>query len=156
MPRPLVRIATRFAEVVCPPDVRTQHLAPSLVEELESYLGALPKHLRTIMLALFVFFDQSARFSSPKRLRRFADLDTHDAETYIRACITGSPGLRRTITAMLKGIVTFNYYELPQVKAQLGYRPESYIEQVSERRMRLHGDDVRRREAAVLMDGDGA
>ena len=46
------------------------------------------------------------------------------------------------------------YYELPEVKEQLGYRPDAYIAAVSQRRLRSYGAQIRAGEAAVLAPGD--
>lgn len=42
------------------------------------------------------------------------------------------------------------YYELPEVKEQLGYRPDPYIAKVSKRRLASYGAQIRAGEAAAL------
>jgi hypothetical protein len=39
------------------------------------------------------------------------------------------------------------YYELPEVKAQLGYDPASYVKEVTARRLARHGAEIRAAEA---------
>jgi hypothetical protein len=46
--------------------------------------------------------------------------------------------------------VVMCYYELPEVKEQLGYRPDAYIAAVSRRRLDRYGPEIRAGEAAVL------
>jgi len=152
--RPLARIVTRFAEVVCPPENASEQLVVATVKGLESYLSGLPRSMRVMLIVLFVLFDQQARFARRTRFRRFVNLGQAASDEYVHECLARSPGMRRTIATTLKGIVTFNYYELPEVKARLGYVPDAYIASVSERRLRLHGEDVRRGEAALLANGD--
>ena len=54
------------------------------------------------------------------------------------------------VVQRLKGLVVMCYYELPEVKEQLGYRPGPYIAAVSRRRLASYGAEIRAGEAAVL------
>ena len=54
------------------------------------------------------------------------------------------------VVLRLKGLVVLCYYELPEVKEQLGYRPGPYIAAVSRRRLESYGAQIRAGEAAVL------
>ena len=67
IPRFARRIITRFAGVVCPPELRASRRARPLLAEFSLYLAALPPHLRLGILAAFVLFDQRARFY-PRRV----------------------------------------------------------------------------------------
>ncbi len=155
MPAQVRRIVMQCAVVVCPTEIADDGLLAALVDEMEEYFAELPRRLRLALFALFISFDQSTRFVPGSRPRRFADLNRDQAMVYVERCLTGRLGPRRTVITLLKGIITFNYYELPQVKERLGYTPARYIAEVSERRLRMHGEDVRRGEAALLTDGEG-
>jgi hypothetical protein len=49
----------------------------------------------------------------------------------------------------------FCYYELPEVKDQLGYRPDAYITAGSQRRLAAYGPQIRAGEAALLAPDAG-
>jgi hypothetical protein len=48
----------------------------------------------------------------------------------------------------LKGLVVMCYYELPEVKAEIGYEPDPYIAAVTRRRLESYGAEIRAAEAA--------
>ena len=56
----------------------------------------------------------------------------------------------------LKGLVVMCYYELPDVKEQLGYRPGPYIAAVSRRRLVAYGAEIRAVEASLLTPEPGS
>ena len=117
------RIITRFAGVVCPPELRATRRVRPLLAEFSLYLAALPPHLRLGILAAFVLFDQGARFYPQASGRRFVDLDTARADAYFRYMAHSSGARNRTLAQLLKGLVTLCYYELPQAQAEIGYDP---------------------------------
>jgi hypothetical protein len=43
---------------------------------------------------------------------------------------------------LVKSLVVMCFYELPGVRAQLGYRPHEYIAQVAARRLARYGPDI--------------
>jgi hypothetical protein len=99
-----------------------------------------------------VAFDQGARLYPPARGRRFVHLADDVADAYYRSVLArrgAGLALQR-----VKGLVVMCYYELPEVKEQLGYRPDAYIAAVSQRRLRSYGAQIRAGEAAVLAPGD--
>lgn len=155
IPRFARRIITRFAGVVCPPELRTTRRVRSLLAEFSLYLAALPPHLRLGILAAFVLFDQRARFYPQARGRRFVDLDAALADAYFRYMAHDSGARNRTLAQLLKGLITLCYYELPQAQAEIGYNPVRYIAAIAQRRLATYGKDIRRSEAAVFAnDGD--
>ena len=155
IPRPARRAIARLAQVVCPPELRSHQLVPRLLDELGRYLAALPRRLRLGLLIGFVLFDQGARLHRPARGRRFADLDDARAEYYYRAVASGRSPAERGGARLLKGILVMSYYELPEVKAALGYQPEPYIATVARRRLASYADEIRRGEEAVFADEPG-
>ena len=150
------RIVARFAEIACPPGVRAQHLLPGLLGEFESLLAALPAWMRRSVLAGLMAFDQGARLYPRARGRRFTRLADADAEAYLRAVLASRRDGLATAAQRIKGLVVLCYYELPEVKEQLGYRPDAYIAAVSRRRLASYGAQIAAGEAAVLAPGPGA
>src|SRR5215467_8020756 len=151
----LRRIVVRLAEVVCPPQVRAGDVMGGLLTEFESLLGSLPAGLRWLIPSGLVAFDQGARLYPRARGRRFVHLADADAEAYFRAVLARRGGGLGAALQRIKGLVVFCYYELPEVKDQLGYRPDAYIAAVSQRRLASYGPQIRAGEAAVLAPDPG-
>lgn len=150
------RIVTRFAAVVCPPGVCSGQLMDGLIDEFELLLGAVPAGVRRSIPVVFVVFDQAARLYPRARGQRFARLGDQIADAYLRAVLAGRASGLATVVQRLKGLVVMCYYELPEVKEQLGYRPGPYIATVSRRRLASYGAEIRAGETAVLApDGPG-
>ena len=150
------RIAARFAEVACPPEVRTGNLTDGLVAEFEALLAVLPAALRWSVRGGLVAFDQGARLYPRARGRRFVQLAAGDADAYFRAVLARRAGGMGPALARIKGLVVMCYYELPEVKDQLGYRPDAYIAAVSRRRLVSYGPQIRAGEAALLAPEPGS
>jgi len=147
------RIAARFAEVVCPPEVRAGNLKDGLLEEFASTLPVLPAGVRWSVRSGLVAFDQGARLYPRARGRRFVHLADDAAQAYLRAVLTCKRGGLGAALQRIKGLVVFCYYELPQVKEQIGYRPDAYIAAVSRRRLASYGPQILAGEAALLAPG---
>jgi hypothetical protein len=139
---PLRRIVVRLAQVVCPPHVPATNVANELLDEFESLLGALPAGLRWLIPGWLVAFDQAARLYPRARGRRFVSLTDTDAEAYFRAVQARRRGGLATSLQRIKGLIIMCYYELPEVKEQLGYLPDAYIAEVSHRRLASYGAQI--------------
>ena len=142
------RIVARLAAVACPPELLAADLTSDLIAEFEAVLSVLPAGVRKPIRVGLVAFDRGARLYPKSRGRRFARLDDATAEAYFRA-VLGRAGLG-TALARIKGLVVMCYYELPEVKEQIGYRPDAYIASVTRRRLATYGPQIRAGEAAVL------
>ena len=142
----------RFAEIVCPPEFLALGLADRLAAEFEAALGALSPALRRSVPAGLIAFDQGARLYPTARGRRFTRLDDQLADRYFRAVLARRGGLAVALQR-LKGLVVMCYYELPEVKDQLGYQPDAYIAAVSKRRLASYGAEIRAAEAAMFDRG---
>jgi hypothetical protein len=146
----------RLAEVACPPEVRAGDVMDGLLAEFESLLGALPTGARRLVQGGLVALDQGARLYPRAHGRRFAGLGDDDADAYFRAIVARPRGGLAASVQRIKGLVIFCYYEQPEVKEQLGYRPDGYIAEVSRRRLSRYGAQIRAGEAASLgPDPDG-
>jgi hypothetical protein len=144
----LRRAARRFAEIVCPPEVRTGQRTDRVLGELSLMLGALPPAARKGLAAALIGLDQGARLYPPSRGRRLARLDDRVAAAYIRAVLT-RPGVTGELARRLKGVVTMCYYDLAEVQREIGYDPAPYIAAVSRRRLESYGADIRAHEEAA-------
>jgi hypothetical protein len=140
--------ARRFAEVVCPPEVRVDQRTERVLREFGLMLGALPSAARKALATALILVDQGARVYPPARGRRFARLDDRTAEAYIRALLARRNAAAEMVQR-LKGVVTMCYYDLPEVQREIGYDPAPYIAAVSRRRLETYGPQIRAGEAAV-------
>jgi hypothetical protein len=148
------RVAARFAEVVCPPEVRTGNLTDKLLAEFEAMLQVLPSAVRWSVRGGLLAFDQGARAYPRARGRRFVQLADGDADVYFRAVLARKSGGLGAALQRIKGLVVCCYYELPEVKEQIGYRPDAHIAAVSRRRMASYGPQIRAAEEALLAPAD--
>jgi hypothetical protein len=152
---PVRRAARRFAEVVCPPEVRAGQRIDRVLGELGLMLGALPPAARKGLAAVLLGLDQAARLYPPSKGRRLAHLDDRVAEAYIRALLA-RPGVAGELARRLKGVVTMCYYDLAEVQREIGYDPAPYIAAVSRRRLESYGAEIHVGEMAVTRTSDGA
>lgn len=81
------QIAARFAEVVCPPEVRTADLTGRVVGEFELLLGVLPRGVRRSIQSALIVFDRGAWLYPRARGRRFARLRDQEADAYFRVVL---------------------------------------------------------------------
>jgi hypothetical protein len=150
--RAVGEITVRFAEMVCPPEVRAEERANRVVGEFELLLGSVQPAARHALSAAFLIFDRAARLYPRAHGRRFVRLGDQAAGQYVRAVMTRS-GWLGGMVRRLKGLIVMCYYELPEVKSEIGYRPDPYIAAVSQRRLARYGAQIRAGEAAVLAGG---
>jgi len=129
--------------------VRTERRTDLVLAEFERLCCVVPPAARCALSAAFVVLDQGARLYPRSGGRRFARLEDQAAEAYLRALLAGRGSLAVT-ARWLKGLVVMCYYELPEVKEEIGYRPDPYIALVSRRRLASYGAQIRAGEAAVL------
>src|ERR1700739_1312144 len=87
---PVGRIAARFAEVVCPPEVRTQGRAARGGGGFEVMLGSRAAAARHGLSATLIVFDRAAWVSPRARGRRFVRLGDQAADRYVRTLLARS------------------------------------------------------------------
>jgi hypothetical protein len=150
---PVQRIVVRLAEIACPPEVRAERRAERVLGEFELMMGALRPAARRALTAAVLALDQGARLHRRSRGRRFVRLEDQAAGAYLRAVLTRGDGLA-DVARRLKGLIVLCYYELPEVREEVGYRPDPYVAAVSRRRLRSYGAEIRAGEAAVLATGE--
>jgi hypothetical protein len=148
---PFRRAARRFAEIVCPPEVRAGQRADLVLREFGLMLGSLPPVARKALATALAVLDQGARLYPPSRGKRFARLDDRVADAYVAALLARRDPAGEVVRR-LKSVVTMCYYELPEVHREIGYDPAPYIAAVSRRRLESYGPQIRAAEAAAAAD----
>jgi hypothetical protein len=136
------RIVERFALAVCPPGVRDGKRLDGVLREFGEMTDVLQPAARRALAAAFVAIDQGARLAPRSRGRRLVRLGDAAASAYLGALLARSGMAER-----LKSLVVMCYYELPEVKAEIGYDPDPYIAFVSERRLERYGDEIKAAES---------
>lgn len=125
-----------------------------VVGEFELMLGSVQPTARHVLSAALIAFDRAAWLYPHTRGRRFVRLGDRAADRYVRALLARSGGLGGVVRR-LKGLFVMCYYELPEVKEEIGYRPDPYIAAVSRRRLARYGAQIQVGEEAVLAGGPG-
>ncbi len=134
-------VVVRFAEVVCPPGVRVGRRADRVLAEFMLMLGVLRPAARRSLLGAFLMIDQGARLYPAARGQRFVRLDDRIADAYLRALLGREDGIA-ALVQRLKGLLVMCYYELPEVKEEIGYDPDPYIASVTRRRRERYGKEI--------------
>lgn len=134
-------VVVRFAEVVCPPGVRAGRRTDRVLAEFVLMLGVLRPAVRRALLGAFLAIDQGARLYPAARGKRFTRLDDQTADAYLRALLGRGDGIA-ALAQRLKGLLVMCYYELPEVKAEIGYDPDPYIAFVARRRLDRYGSEI--------------
>ena len=137
-----VPVLERIAVLVCPPELSELGLADALLHEVGLQLGALPLSARRLTGPALWLFDQTARLRPASRGRRFTRLDDARADAYLRGVLYGRWGPVAGLVRLVKSVVVMCYYDLPEVRAALGYDPDGYVAEVSARRIALYGKEV--------------
>lgn len=149
LPRRLRRTVAALARAICDPPADA---APATFERLadgvERFLGSLPSGARLGLVAALWTFEAAAAVVPSSRLRTFSRL-TPGRAAALYGRWWSSPALH-PLARVLKMVVAFSWYELPEVKAAMGYHPERWIADASRRRLEAWRDDVTRGERAVL------
>jgi hypothetical protein len=136
------RIAARLVRVACPPDPGGPELIDRVVEDFARQVAYLPTLTRRAIGPALWLFDELARLRPGSRGRRFVGLDEACADAYLAWMLNQRTGTLSTMLRLAKGLVTFCWYEQPEVRAALGYDPDPYIYMVSARRLERYGDQV--------------
>lgn len=131
------RILERFALTVCPPGVRDGQRLDGALREFRLMVDALPPATRRGVLVAFMAIDQGARLYRRSHGRRLVRLGDAAAGAYLGALLA-----RSGLADRLKSLVVMCYYELPEVKAEIGYNPDPYIAFVSQRRLERYGPEI--------------
>jgi hypothetical protein len=136
-------VLDRIAVLVCPPELAELGLAAALRRDLEAHLRCLPPVTRRAAGPALRLFDQGARLRPAARGRRFLRLDDGRADAHLRYVLYERGGPIAAVVQLLRGLVVLCYYELPQVKAALGYDPDPYVAEVAARRQARYGPAIR-------------
>jgi hypothetical protein len=131
--------------VICPAEAVP--LADDILDHLALTLDASPALLQKGFAAGLVTYDVSAL---PRYRRRAQKLVGADAERYYESWEHGVTPLHVQFARALNQLMSLSCYEMPAMMERVGYRPGPWIEEVTQRRLTVYRDDVRKQEAQVL------
>jgi hypothetical protein len=133
----VVPVVERIADLTCTP---APEVRPALLRDVGLHLACLPVPARRAIPPALWVFDRAARL---RHGRRFTRLDDARADAYLRRVLYARGGPVATLVRLVKSVVVLCYYELPEVRESLGYRPDAYVAQVAARRIALYGNEIR-------------
>jgi hypothetical protein len=138
-----------MSHVACPADLATLGLEGHVIDEVELTLASFPAPVRLALGTTLFVFEWLAILRPRSFLRPFSRLPLVERERWFAAWWHSPLFLARQAIKALKGLLGMAYYDLPPVKARLGYLPEQWIAGVKEARLANYGDEIRLADAAV-------
>ncbi|MDQ3339306.1 MAG: hypothetical protein M4D80_29430 [Myxococcota bacterium] len=133
--------------VICPPEAAP--IADDIVDHLALTLDASPVLLQKGFAAGLITYDLGAL---PCYARRAHKLEGAKAERYFQSWDHGPTPLHVQFARALNQLMSLSCYEMPAMMERVGYRPGPWMEEVTQRRLTVYRDDVRKQEAQVLAD----
>ena len=131
--------------VICPPEA--VELGDAIVDHMALTLGASPQVLqRGFALGLYAY-DLGAL---PGYRRRARALRGDAAERYYASWEHGPIQLQISLARGINQLMSLSCYEQPAMMERVGYRPGPWIAEVTQRRLTVYRDDVRKQEAQIL------
>lgn len=131
--------------VICPPEAI--ELGDAIVEHMALTLSASPQVLRRGFAIGLVAYDLGAL---PRHRMRARSLRGEQAERYYASWERGPTPVHVQLARGINQLMSLSCYEQPQMMERLGYRPGPWIAEVTQRRLTVYRDDVRRQEAQIL------
>jgi hypothetical protein len=131
--------------VICPPEAVP--LADAIVDHLELTLAASPAMLQRGFAVGLVAYDLGA---VPRYGQRARSLRGDAAERYYVSWKRGLTPFHVQLARGVNQLMSLSCYEQPEMMARVGYRPGPWIAEVTQRRLTVYRDDVRRQQAQIL------
>jgi hypothetical protein len=131
--------------VICPPEAVV--LGDAIVEHMALTLAAGPTALHRGFAVGLVAYDLGAL---PRHARRARSLVGERAERYYAWWTHGPTPVHRQLARGINQLMSLSCYEQPEMMERVGYRPAPWIAEVTQRRLTVFRDDVRRQDAQIL------
>jgi hypothetical protein len=110
-------------------------------------LDASPVMLQKGFMAGLVTYDLQALPFYRKRARALVG---DAAERYYASWEHGVTPLHVQFARAINQLMSLSCYEMPEMMERVGYRPGPWIEEVTQRRLTVYRDDIRKQEAQIL------
>ena len=131
--------------VICPPEA--QAIADAIVDHMALTIDASPALLQKGLAAGFVTYDLGALLRYGRRAHR---LEGAKAERYYASWEHGPTPIHVQFARGINQLMSLSCYEMPEMMERVGYRPAPFIAEVTQRRLTVYRDDVRKQEAQIL------
>jgi hypothetical protein len=146
----LRRLLRSLVPVVCPPDVERLGLVDEVVDHCELTMRAFPAPVRSAFLLGLATYNVAALGWLPGRGRPASRLTGQSARAYFATWWESPIPLNRELAVVVKAIMALAYYEMPAVKAELGYQPDAWIEKVKTRRLAVYRGEITRHQQSLI------
>lgn len=131
--------------VICPPEAVA--LGDAIVEHMALTLDASPALLQKGFGAGLLAYDLQALARYGKRAHKLVG---DKAERYFESWVHGATPVHVQFARALNQLMSLSCYEMPEMMERIGYRPAPFIEEVTQRRLTVYRDDIRKQEAQIL------
>lgn len=131
--------------VLCPPQAGP--LADAIVDHMAASIAAGPRALGHGLGLGLAAYDLGAVLRYARRARA---LTGARAERYFASWLDGPTPLHRQLARGVRQLMNLACYEQPEMMAGVGYLPEPWIAEVTQRRLAVYRDDIRRQDAQIL------
>lgn len=131
--------------VICPPEAI--EIADDIVDHMALSLGASPDMLQRGFAAGLIAYDLGAL---PWHGARAHTLLGEPAERYYHRWERGLTPVQVQLARGIKQLMCLACYEQPAMMERVGYRPGPWMAEVTQRRLTVYRDDVRRQQAQIL------
>lgn len=131
--------------VICPPEAHV--IGDAIIDHLALTLDASPVMLQKGFAAGLVTYDLGAL---PFYRRRARSLTGDAAERYYASWEHGPTPLHVQFARAINQLMSLSCYEMPAMMERVGYRPGPWIEEVTQRRLTVYRDDIRKQDAQII------
>lgn len=138
-------VLASLVPVICPPEAHA--LGGGIVDHMALTLGSLPTLMMRGLIAGFATYDLAAL---PRFRCRARSLTGARAEAYFASWEAGPTPVHVQLARAVNQLMSLACYEQPAMMERLGYRPAPWIAEVTERRLTVYREDVRRQAAQIL------
>lgn len=139
------KVLRSLVPVICPEEAVPY--ADDIVEHMALTIGASPRMLQKMIGTGMLAYDLGA---VPFHGRRAHQLDAARAEKYYVSWEHGLTPLHVQFARALNQLMSLSCYEQPAMAERVGYRVAPWIEKVTQKRLTVFSDDVRKQEAQIL------
>jgi hypothetical protein len=131
--------------VICPPEAAA--LGDAIIDHMALTLDASPALLQKGFGAGLLAYDLQAVARYGRRAHKLAGVK---AERYYESWVHGITPIHVQFARALNQLMSLSCYEMPAMMERVGFRPAPWIEEVTQRRLTVYRDDVRKQEAQIL------
>ncbi len=139
------KVLRSLVPVICPEEA-VPH-ADDIVEHMALTIGAAPRLLQKLIGTGMLAYDLGAL---PFHRRRAHQLVGERAERYYASWEHGVTPLHVQFARALNQLMSMSCYEQPAMTERIGYHVAPWIEKVTQKRLTVFRDDVRKQEAQIL------